>query len=329
MPRRLRPPLAAGALALVALAAVAPFALESAEPPAASLPARPDVVLVTIDTLRADTVGFMGNREVETPNLDALAAAGRVFTGAHAHNVVTLPSHTNILTGLYPFQHRVRDNSGFVLGADVPTLATLLSQAGYATGAFVGAFPLDRRFGLARGFDVYDDHYPRSADPASFVIPERRGDEVVRAALAWWREAGTKPRFLWLHLYDPHAAYEPPEPFASRYRAHPYLGEIAAVDSFLAPCSGRSSPVASARRWSSSPATTARRSASTARRPTDCSPTKRRCTCRWWSGAAASLRVATGARRGTSTSRRRSSIVSGSPPRVAFPADRCWRRRSR
>jgi arylsulfatase A-like enzyme/Flp pilus assembly protein TadD len=238
MPGLPRLPLAAGALALAALAVLAvgaPFALESAAPPAAPLPARPDVVLVTIDTLRADTVGFMGNSEVETPNLDALAAAGRVFPDAHAHNVVTLPSHTNILTGLYPFQHRVRDNSGFVLGGDVPTLATLLSQAGYATGAFVGAFPLDRRFGLARGFDVYDDHYPRSADPASFVIPERRGDEVVRAALAWWRGAGAKPRFLWVHLYDPHAAYEPPEPFATRYRAHPYLGEIAAVDSFLAP----------------------------------------------------------------------------------------------
>src|SRR6185295_588944 len=95
-----------------------------------------DVVLITIDTLRADAVGFAGNTRVQTPTLDRLAAAGRVFGDAHAHNVVTLPSHTNILTGLYPYQHGVRDNSGFVLPPRVPTLATRLKQAGYATGAF-------------------------------------------------------------------------------------------------------------------------------------------------------------------------------------------------
>jgi arylsulfatase A-like enzyme/Tfp pilus assembly protein PilF len=200
-----------------------------------------DVVLVTIDTLRADALGFTGNAKVRTPVLDRLAAAGRVYTDTHAHNVVTLPSHTNILTGLYPFQHGVRDNSGFVLGAAVPTLATRLHDAGYATAAFVGAFPLDARFGLNRGFDVYDDHYPLGSNPGEFVMAERRGDQVVAAALAWWKnrngrqgEPG-KPRFLWVHLYDPHAAYDPPEPFASRYRDAPYLGEVAAVDSFLAP----------------------------------------------------------------------------------------------
>jgi len=118
---------------------------------AAPAPTRPDIVLVTIDTLRADALGFAGNRRVATPNLDRLAAAGRVFTDAHAHNVVTLPSHTNILTGLYPFQHGVRDNSGFALPADVSTLATVLHDAGYAAGAFVGAYPLDSRYGLGRG----------------------------------------------------------------------------------------------------------------------------------------------------------------------------------
>ncbi|HEX5759512.1 MAG TPA: sulfatase-like hydrolase/transferase [Thermoanaerobaculia bacterium] len=194
-----------------------------------------DVVLVTLDTLRHDALGFAGNARVETPVLDALAASGRVFPETHAHNVVTLPSHTNILTGLYPHQHGVRDNSGFTLSARFPTLATLLQGAGYATAAFVGAFPLDARFGLGRGFEVYDDRYPEESAPTAFVIAERPGDQVVAPALAWWRANAGKKRFLWVHLYDPHAPYAPPEPFASRYAAEPYLGEVAATDAFLAP----------------------------------------------------------------------------------------------
>lgn len=196
---------------------------------------RVDVLLVTIDTLRADALGFAGNERVETPNLDALAKAGRVFPNAHAHNVVTLPSHVNILTGLHPYEHGVRDNSGFVLAPEIPTLATMLDAQRYATGAFVGAYPLDRRFGLTRGFDVYDDEFPRGSDPAQFVIAERRGDEVVRRAASWWREHEGERRFLWVHLYDPHAAYEPPPPFRERYRDRPYLGEVAATDAFLGP----------------------------------------------------------------------------------------------
>lgn len=223
----------AGLLVALAAAGACDSGREAAAPPPPA--ARPDVVLITVDTLRWDAVGFAGNSRVRTPTLDRLAVAGRVFTDAHAHNVVTLPSHVNILTGLYPFQHGVRDNAGFVLGEEVPTLATLLSAAGYATGAFVAAYPLDRRYGLARGFDLYDDRFRRGTDPAAFVIAERRGDEVVANALGWWRSAAGRPRFLWLHLYDPHAAYEPPEPFASEYRDHPYLGEVAATDAFLTP----------------------------------------------------------------------------------------------
>jgi arylsulfatase A-like enzyme/Flp pilus assembly protein TadD len=222
-------------------AAVAALAglLLAAAPPAAKAPASSrDIVLITIDTLRADAPGFAGNPRSQTPALDRLAAQGRVFTNAHAHNVVTLPSHTNILTGLYPYQHGVRDNTGFRLSAGVPTLATVLHGAGYATGAFVAAFPLDSQFGLNHGFDVYDDHYPKGSNETEFVIPERRGDEVVRLALAWWKARQGRPRFLWVHLYDPHAAYEPPEPFASRFKDNPYLGEVAAADSFLAPLLG-------------------------------------------------------------------------------------------
>lgn len=191
-----------------------------------------DVILVTIDTWRADALS------ASTPLLDRLAKAGRVYVNAHSHNVLTLPSHTNILTGRYPFDHGVRDNSGFTVPEGVPTLATLLKQAGYATGAFVGAYPLDARFGLNRGFDVYDDHYPRGSNPSEFVMAERRGDQVVAPALAWWRSQAGKPRFLWVHLYDPHASYDPPEPFKSRFAAKPYLGEVAAADSFLEPLLG-------------------------------------------------------------------------------------------
>ncbi len=224
-----------------AIAALAGLLLAAAPPAGkAPVPPRPsrDVVLVTIDTLRADAPGFAANPRAQTPVLDRLAAQGRVFTNAHAHNVVTLPSHTNILTGLYPFQHGVRDNTGFKLATKIPTLATVLHGAGFATGAFVGAFPLDSQFGLDHGFDVYDDRYPKGSNETEFVLPERRGDEVVRLALAWWRAHAGKPRFLWVHLYDPHAAYEPPEPFASRFKDNPYLGEVAAADSFLAPLLG-------------------------------------------------------------------------------------------
>lgn len=194
-----------------------------------------DLILITIDTLRADALGFAGNKIVSTPNLDRLARQGRVFTFAHSQNVVTLPSHTDILTGLYPFQHGVRDNFGFVLPPSVPTMATILHAAGYATGAFVSAFPLDSRFGLNRGFDVYDDHYRRGSAPAELVLPRRRGDKTVALAMAWWKAHSAHERFLWVHLYGPHAPYNPPAPFKKKYAGHLYLGEVAATDHFLGP----------------------------------------------------------------------------------------------
>lgn len=205
-------------------------------------PVPQDIVLVTIDTLRADAVGFMGNTEVRTPELDKIALEGRVYDRAYAHNVVTLPSHTNMLTGLYPHQHGVRENSGFRLGDDVPTLATLLGEAGFRTGAFIAAFPLDARYGLNRGFDVYDDQYPEGANADQFLGAERPGDEVVKAAVDWWDKNAGQKRFLWLHLYDPHAPYLPPEPWATEYRERPYLGEVAATDSYLEPLFSRLRP---------------------------------------------------------------------------------------
>lgn len=200
--------------------------------------AQPDVILVTIDTLRADALGFAGNRKVQTPFLDALARESTVFTNAHAHNVVTFPSHVNILTGLYPYQHGCRDNSGYTVDPKFKTVAALLREQGYATGAFVGAFPLDARYGLGRGFDVYDDRYPEGKGKLAFRIAERRAEEVLAPAMAWWNQLAGK-RFMWVHLYDPHAPYLPPPEFAARYPSELYLGEVAYVDSvlqrFLAP----------------------------------------------------------------------------------------------
>lgn len=210
---------------------------------AAEAPIARHAILITIDTLRADTLGFAGDVKAATPTLDRMAASGRVFSRAHAHAVTTLPSHASILTGLYPFQHGARHNGGFVLAEYFPTVASVLQARGFATAAFVAAFPLDARFGLARGFDVYDDEFgskernvrQQDAGSALFSYSERRGDVVVERATQWWNEHADQRRFLWIHLFDPHAPYEPPEPFRSRFADDPYRGEVAAVDAFLKP----------------------------------------------------------------------------------------------
>src|SRR6266496_1656854 len=150
-----------------------------------------NVLLITIDTLRADALGAYGNTTVSTPWLDRLSAGGVRFSRAMAQSVVTLPSHANILSGRYPFRHGVRENSGFRFPADVETMATLLKARGYRTGAFVSAFPLDVRFGLGRGFDVYDDRYGKGAERQAFREPERPGTATVAAALAWINGART------------------------------------------------------------------------------------------------------------------------------------------
>ena len=148
---------------------------------------------------------------------------------------MTLPSHTNILTGLYPYQHGVRDNSGFRLDPRFDTAATRLAARGFAAGAFVAAFPLDSRYGLTRGFDPYNELYRHMDEPREFEIPQSRADEVVRTALAWWQKQAGRPRFLWVHVYDPHAPYDPPEEYAKKFPDDPYLGEVAFADASLAP----------------------------------------------------------------------------------------------
>ena len=193
------------------------------------------VLLVTIDTLRADALGSYGKADAGTPTLDRLAAQGVRFERAHAQNVVTLPSHANILSGRYPFDHGVRDNAGFRFPAGDETLATLLKARGYRTGAFVSAFPLDSRFGLDRGFEAYDDRFGDRGSHTAFRMEERPGSETVSAALRWLTAQGSSPTFCWVHVYEPHFPYAPPEPFASQHRDDPYQGEVATADSVLKP----------------------------------------------------------------------------------------------
>lgn len=191
-----------------------------------------DVLLITTDTTRADRLGCYGWQQAETPNLDALARQGTLFRQAYAHAPLTSPSHASILTGLLPTRHGVRDNGTYALRRDVTTLAQRFGEAGYRTGAFVSAFVLDRRFGLARGFQGYHDEVPGSDAPREREAGLRsaRAEETVGRALVWLEHPDARPRFLWVHLYDPHAPYEAPEPFASRHRERPYEGEIAYMD---------------------------------------------------------------------------------------------------
>ncbi len=210
------------------------------EEPAATADARVrrepglDVLLITVDTLRADALGSYGNRRAETPWMDRLAAAGVRFTDAHAHNVLTLSSHANILSGLYPQEHGVRDNSGFRFPAEPPTLASVLERHGYRTGAFVSAFPLDSRFGLDRGFAVYEDSFVNTSSRPAFFEQERPATETVALA-SRWLAADEGPSFCWVHLYEPHFPYAPPAPLAQRFRDDPYAGDVAAADAALAP----------------------------------------------------------------------------------------------
>jgi arylsulfatase A-like enzyme/Flp pilus assembly protein TadD len=225
--RRNRVSLLLGGVALALLAAVLIRATTNRP--------RTSLLLVTIDTLRADRLGAYGSTTVRTPNLDALARRGLLFEEALSSVPLTLPSHSTILSGLEPAHHGVHLN-GATFPSSHETLATLLKARGYATGAFVGAFILDRRFGLARGFDHYDDRIERvgahNAEGPGAREYERPCEPVVEAASDWiGRQTGA---FLaWVHLYDPHAPYEPPSPFREEYAGRPYDGDVAHADACL------------------------------------------------------------------------------------------------
>jgi len=196
----------------------------------------PNILLVTLDTVRADHLGCYGNQAARTPVIDALAARGARFATGVAHSPITGPSHASILTGLTPLGHGVRNNSDYVLPVSVPTLPDALAKAGWRTAAFVSGFPLERRFGYDRGFETYDAAFPRGNDPRRAPYVERPADMTTRAALKWLDEGASSspaPWFLWVHYYDPHSPYEPPAEYADAFAGRPYDGEIAFVDAQL------------------------------------------------------------------------------------------------
>lgn len=194
-----------------------------------------NILLVTLDTTRADRLGCYGYADAETPVLDGLARDGVLFQRCITPTAFTLPSHASIMTGRYPASHGVRINGDLALADTQTTLAKRLSGAGYRTGAFIGAFVLDGRWGLKQGFEHYDDNFDlKPGEQLDLAGVQRPGNKVVDAALKWLQETDTRPFFAWVHLYDPHTPYEPPEPWRSRLNdslSHLYDGEIAFADS--------------------------------------------------------------------------------------------------
>ena len=207
--------------------------VQGSKPPVAAARNNINVLLITIDTLRADHLSCYGSKSVATPVIDALAARGVRFAQAIAQVPLTAPSHASILTGTYPQVHKVRDMGGFILDPNIPTVATILSAAGRKTAAVVGAAVLSHHYGMNRGFDQYfdsmKDEYSLKKLPG--IVAELRAEVVARRAIDWLEKAESgKPFFLWAHFYDPHFPYDPPEPYRSRYRKDPYGGEIAYTD---------------------------------------------------------------------------------------------------
>jgi arylsulfatase A-like enzyme/tetratricopeptide (TPR) repeat protein len=221
------------AIAVAVLAVITFFVRRpSGQPIAAGAFAGRNVLFVTLDTLRADRLGSYGSKAGLTPRLDRLASEGIRFEHVLTHAPLTLPAHASLFTSLYPADHGVRDNGAFRVKASLPTLATTLKEAGYGTGAFVGAFVLDARFGLNRGFDLYDDYYGEKRGFLSFNQVERRADAVLDSAERWIGKA-REPWFAWVHLFDAHAPYRPPPEQAREHANDPYGGEIAYIDAML------------------------------------------------------------------------------------------------
>lgn len=196
-----------------------------------------NIILITMDTTRADRMGFLGSKPGLTPNLDKLASQSAVFTNAFSQVPLTTASHATILTGTYPQYHKVND-AGVALGKDLPYAPAILRLQGYQTAAFVGSVILDPKAGAPgfdRGFTTYDAGFlARHPGDDRYLTVERRGDEVVTHATQWLKQRPHgQPLFLWVHLYDPHAPYDPPEPYRSRFAAQPYDGEIAYTDAVV------------------------------------------------------------------------------------------------
>src|SRR6266849_4753480 len=191
----------------------------------------PNVVVITIDTLRADHLGCYGYKQIRTPNIDALAADGARFERAYTAVPVTLPSHTVMFSGTYPMLSGMHDFAANKLSPTQATLASVLKDNGYTTGAVIGSAVLDSRFGLNRGFDFYYDHFDfNRLQESNLDEMERPGNVVADTALDWLAKNNQKKFFLWMHLYDPHYPYRPPAPYSEQYKDRPYDGEIAFAD---------------------------------------------------------------------------------------------------
>jgi arylsulfatase A-like enzyme/tetratricopeptide (TPR) repeat protein len=202
---------------------------------------KPNVILITLDTTRTDHLACYGYPNIKTPNLDSLAQKGVLFEQAAASSPLTLPSHCSIMTGMYPTYHGVRVNGNTALSEEQTTIAEVLSARGYKCGAFIGSFVLDGRWGLKQGFQHYDDPFDlKKYKHIDLGAIQRPGNEVMDAALAWLDGEKANPFFAWIHLYDPHVPYEPPEPYRSEYgprgRVGLYDGEIAFMDEQIGRC---------------------------------------------------------------------------------------------
>ncbi|TNF82720.1 MAG: tetratricopeptide repeat protein [Acidobacteria bacterium] len=196
-------------------------------------PTQLNVILVTIDTLRADRLSSYGNPVPLTPNIDAVVGEGIRFANAASTVPFTLPAHSSIMTGTYPPYHGVRENVGYTLDESIPTLAEWLGNRGFSTGGFVSAFVLDSRWGIARGFDTYYDDFDLDEMKGNLGSVQRDGRETIEAAVQWLDSPPESPFLLWLHLFDPHDPYTPPEPFRSQYPRRPYDAEVAYTDSLI------------------------------------------------------------------------------------------------
>lgn len=190
-----------------------------------------NVVILTLDTTRADHLRCYGYDRIETPALNQLAGQGALFENAYSVAPVTLPAHASIMTGLPPLAHGVEDNGAYKVPDEIVTLAEILKERGYQTAGFVSATVLKKEFNLNQGFDHWDEEGITPQKEGTLLVADRKGDKTTDAALSWLKQNDSKPFFLWVHYYDPHAAYEPPEPFFSPYAALPYDGEIAFMDS--------------------------------------------------------------------------------------------------
>ncbi len=189
-----------------------------------------NVLLITLDTTRADRIGCYGYGKATTPNMDRLSQEGVKFENAYCQVPLTLPSHCTILTGTYPLYHGVRNNGNYKLSEKVETLAEVLRAKGWRTSAFIASFSLDSRFGLDQGFEVYDDDM--GEERIKTFLSERRAEKVYEGFSKWYRSKGEGKWFSWVHFYDPHLPYDPPEPWRSEIEDR-YDGEIAYMDEYV------------------------------------------------------------------------------------------------